>query len=102
MKERITKEEVEHVLNLAKLEFDEEGIKKMQKELECFLYFLDSLKKVNTDDVVINEIISSNKNRFRKDEIKEFPNVSKILENRKDNLVANMIQIPEVIKGVEE
>lgn len=47
----ITKEEVQHIAKLARLNMDEEEKEKFTKELSSILNYVEKLKKVNVDKI---------------------------------------------------
>lgn len=91
---KIDKEEVKHIANLAKLEFTESELDLMQENLSNILTYMEVLENVDTKNVEINEIISTNLNISRKDEPVKFENVDKIIENAE--VVDGMIVVPDL------
>jgi aspartyl/glutamyl-tRNA(Asn/Gln) amidotransferase C subunit len=64
----ISKEEVEHIAKLARLELTEKEVKKMQKDLSAILDYFNLLK--NVPDVKMGKSIAAGTMSLRKDEIK--------------------------------
>jgi aspartyl/glutamyl-tRNA(Asn/Gln) amidotransferase C subunit len=64
----ISKEEVEHIAKLARLELTEKEIKKMQKDLSAILDYFNLLK--NVPEIKIGKSVSTENMPFRKDEVK--------------------------------
>lgn len=62
----ISKEEVEHIAKLARLELTEKEVKKMQKDLTEILGYFDLLK--NVPEVKSGEVTSGKSAALRKDE----------------------------------
>ena len=90
----ISIEETKKVAQLAKLEFDEKGLEKMSKELSNILGYMEILNDIDTENIVANEIMSSNINCIREDKIEKFENTKGILENAKT--IGNMINVPSI------
>lgn len=96
----ISIEETKKVAQLAKLEFDEKGLEKMSKELSNILGYMEILNDIDTENIVANEIMSSNINCIREDKIEKFENTKGILENAKT--IGNMINVPSINNNEEE
>ena len=96
----ISIEETKKVAELAKLEFDEKGLEKMSKELSNILGYMEILNDIDTENVIANEIMSSNITVIRKDRVEKFENTKGILENAKT--IGNMINVPSINNNEEE
>ena len=96
----ISIEETKKVAQLAKLEFDEKGLEKMSKELSNILGYMEILNDIDTEDIVANEIMSSNINCIREDKVEKFENTKGILENAKT--IGDMINVPSINNNEEE
>ena len=96
----ISIEETKKVAQLAKLEFDEKGLEKMSKELSNILGYMEILNDIDTENIVANEIMSSNINCIREDKVEKFENTKGILENAKT--IGNMINVPSINNNEEE
>ena len=96
----ISIEETKKVAQLAKLEFDEKGLEKMSKELSNILGYMEILNDIDTDNVIANEIMSSNINCIREDKVEKFENTKGILENAKT--IGDMINVPSINNNEEE
>lgn len=90
---KIELSEVRHIANLAKLKFNEDEELKMQEDLSNILSYMEVLENIDTSNVEINEILSTNMNVMRGDKEIKFENVDKILEN--SNKIDRFIVIPE-------
>lgn len=90
---KIELSEVRHIANLAKLKFNEDEELKMQEDLSNILGYMEVLENIDTSNVEINEILSTNMNVMREDKEVKFENVDKILEN--SNKIDRFIVIPE-------
>ena len=96
----ISIEETKKVAELAKLEFDEKGLEKMSKELSNILGYMEILNDIDTENIVANEIMSSNINCIREDKVEKFKNTKGILENAKT--IGDMINVPSINNNEEE
>ena len=96
----ISVEETKKVAELAKLEFDEKGLEKMSKELSNILGYMEILNDIDTENIIANEIMSSNINCIREDKVEKFENTKGILENAKT--IGNMINVPSINNNEEE
>jgi aspartyl/glutamyl-tRNA(Asn/Gln) amidotransferase C subunit len=65
----ISKEEVEHIAKLARLELTEAEVKKMQKDLSAILDYFNLLKNVPEMKIAGNKL-DKNSEWMRKDEVK--------------------------------
>ena len=96
----ISIEETKKVAELAKLEFDEKGLEKMSKELSNILGYMEILNDIDTENVIANEIMSSNITAIREDKVEKFENTKGILENAKT--IGDMINVPSINNNEEE
>ena len=100
MKDKLTKEEVLHVADLARISLTEEEIKKYQVQLK---QILDDVEKINDvkgydDDILIG--CWEENTTLRKDEVGEMLNPKEVLENAPHHS-GNYIAVPIVISGGE-
>ena len=96
----ISIEETKKVAELAKLEFDEKGLEKMSKELSNILGYMEILNDIDTENIIANEIMSSNINCIREDKIEKFENTKGLLENAKT--IGDMINVTSINNNEEE
>ena len=96
----ISIEETKKVAELEKLEFDEKGLEKMSKELSNILGYMEILNDIDTENVIANEIMSSNITVIREDRVEKFENTKGILENAKT--IGDMINVPSINNNEEE
>ncbi|BBO76248.1 aspartyl/glutamyl-tRNA(Asn/Gln) amidotransferase subunit C [Desulfosarcina widdelii] len=68
---KITKEEVLHVAQLARLDVDEADIERFAGQIGTILEYVDTLKKVDTGGVTGTSHAITLTNAFREDEEKE-------------------------------
>jgi aspartyl-tRNA(Asn)/glutamyl-tRNA(Gln) amidotransferase subunit C len=94
----ISKEDVEHVALLSRLRLEEEEVSRFQRQLSSILDYVAQLDEVDTKDIMpTSHVISSVKNVFRKDELRESLSPEEALGNapaRRDDL----FEVPKIIK----
>ena len=81
MEERLTKEEVLHVAELARIDVTEEEIERYQVELKKLLNDVEKINEVKGYDEEILIAPWSNNTTLRKDEEKEMLTPKEVLEN---------------------
>ncbi len=93
---KVSKEEIKHIANLARLELNENEIDKYIENLQDILNFAEVVNNAPVQDLDITIGTNEAKNVFRKDEIKVFEDNEALLANatEKDR---NMFKIPKVI-----
>lgn len=93
---KVSKEEIKHIANLARLELNENEIDKYIENLQDILNFAEVVNNAPVQDLDITIGTNKAKNVFRKDEIKVFEDNEALLANatEKDR---NMFKIPKVI-----
>mmetsp|Transcript_8512 Transcript_8512/g.4647 ORF Transcript_8512/g.4647 Transcript_8512/m.4647 type:complete len:95 (+) Transcript_8512:2747-3031(+) len=93
---KITKDEILHVANLARLELDDESIEKLAMQIGEVLQYVDMLNTVNTDEVESTYHAMSQANVFREDEYKSHLEKEDVLANapKKDD---KSFLVPKVI-----
>ena len=64
----ITKKEVQHIAELARLGTNDKEIEKTQKELSSILDYMDKLTKADDEGVEIFGKASSPENKYREDD----------------------------------
>lgn len=83
---KITRDEVEHVANLAKLNMSEEELAKMTGQLDTILSYVAKLDELDTEGVVATTHAFSINNAFREDEIQEsLPREEALANGPKEN-----------------
>ena len=100
MEDKLTKEEVLHVAELAKISLTDKEVEKYQVELKKLL---DDVEKINEvegydDDILIAPW--SENTKLRKDEQQDMLNPKEVLENAPRHS-GNYISVPVVISGGE-
>lgn len=78
---KVTKETIEHVANLARLNLSEEEKERLTVEMENIISYVDKLNELDTAGIEPTQHVLSIKNVFRKDEKGASFNRDKILSN---------------------
>lgn len=96
MEDKLTREEVLHVAELAKIKVTEEEIAKFQVELKKILNEVEKINDVeNYDDEILIAPWHSN-TTLREDEVGEMINPKEVIENAPRHS-GNYIEVPVVI-----
>ena len=95
----ISKEEIKHVADLAKLEVSNQEINKYSKELSAVVDYIDQLQEVDTDEIEPTAQITGLTNRTRIDKVKNWnkTEVKQILQQAKSKPGEEIIT-PRVLK----
>lgn len=93
---KISKEELLHIAKLSDLEIKENEIDEYLKNLEDILNYTETIDKIDVSK--LDETIGATEdyNVFRKDEVKQFENIDKMMENGPE-VDRNMFKIPKVL-----
>ncbi|MBU5213855.1 Asp-tRNA(Asn)/Glu-tRNA(Gln) amidotransferase subunit GatC [Heyndrickxia oleronia] len=94
---RITKEQVNHVANLARLEFDEEQIEKFTKQLDDIISLAESLNEVDTTNVEPTSHVLDIRNVLREDKAKAGLPREEVLKNAPDQK-DGQFRVPSIIE----
>lgn len=78
---KVTKETIEHVANLARLELTEQEKERFTSEMENIISYVDKLNELDTSDVKPMEHVIPIKNVFRDDKADKSYDREKILAN---------------------
>ncbi|MDA8229087.1 MAG: Asp-tRNA(Asn)/Glu-tRNA(Gln) amidotransferase subunit GatC [Desulfitobacterium hafniense] len=81
---RISKEQVEHVALLSRLELNEKEIETFTEQLNSILEYAEMLQKLDTDDINPTSHAVPISNVLREDEVHESLNRDKVLQNAPD------------------
>ena len=93
---QVSREELLHIANLARLTIDENEVDNYLKNLEDILNFANIVNEANVEGLDITIGANEAKNIFRKDEVKMFEDNEALLQNA-INPEQNMFKIPKVI-----
>ena len=94
---KITKDQVEYVANLAKLDISEEEKEIFTKQLDSILSYMDKLNQLDTRDIDPTSHVLPIKNIFRKDEVKPSLPLEEALANAPDRK-NGFFRVPRVIE----
>jgi aspartyl-tRNA(Asn)/glutamyl-tRNA(Gln) amidotransferase subunit C len=92
----VSKKELLHIANLASLELKEDEIQDYLENFQEIIDFSNVINNAPVDDLDITIAAHESKNRFRKDEVKEFEDTKALLETA-PALEDNMYKIPKVL-----
>ena len=92
----ISRNEIMHIANLARLNLNEEEIDRYTKDMEEIIEFANIINSIDTEN--IDEAISASDqvNVFRKDEVKEFEDKEALIKNA-PSMDGGMFHLPSVI-----
>ena len=93
---QVSKEEILHIANLARLDLNENEVDKYIENLQDILNFANIVKNAPVEGLDITIGANEAKNIFRKDEIKRFEDTESLLQNA-ETKEQNMFKIPKVI-----
>jgi len=94
---KITIQEVEHVANLARLQFDEEEKEKLAEQLEKILDYIDQLNELDTANIPPTSHVIPMKNVVRPDVVKPSLTQDEALANAPSN-VDNLFEVPKIVE----
>ncbi|MGH8015202.1 MAG: Asp-tRNA(Asn)/Glu-tRNA(Gln) amidotransferase subunit GatC [Candidatus Zixiibacteriota bacterium] len=92
----LTKEQVEHIAVLARLNLSPKEIEKFTQELAVILEYVDQLKSVNTDGVEPQDQFITAENVFRSDKVRPSLSREEALANAPDK-DDEFFRVPKVI-----
>lgn len=93
---QVSKEEILHIANLARLDLNENEVDKYIENLQDILSFANIVNNAPVEGLDITIGANEAKNIFRKDEIKRFEDTESLLQNA-ETKEQNMFKIPKVI-----
>ena len=95
----ISKEEIKHVADLAKLEINNQEISQYSKELSAVVDYIGQLKEVDTQATPITAQVTGLTNKTREDKVKNWQKgeVKQILKQAKSK-PGQEITMPRVLK----
>jgi aspartyl-tRNA(Asn)/glutamyl-tRNA(Gln) amidotransferase subunit C len=94
---RITREEVEHVARLARLEITEAEKDAFSRQLSGILDYMEQLKSVDTGEVEPTATVVGQTNVFREDEVRPSLSVEKALANAPETEEGHFV-VPRIIE----
>ena len=93
---QVSKEEILHIANLARLDLNENEVDKYIENLQDILNFANIVNNAPVEGLDITIGANEAKNIFRKEEIKRFEDTESLLQNA-ETKEQNMFKIPKVI-----
>lgn len=93
---KVSKEEIKHIADLARLEIDESEIDNYILDLQDILNFANIVNNAPVENLDVTIGANEAKNVFRKDEVEVFEDNEALLANAKEK-ERNMFKIPKVI-----
>lgn len=94
---KITKEQVEHVANLARLNLTDEEKEQMTKDMEAIIAFADQINGLDIADVEPTAHVIPINNVFRDDEVK--PSMERdILLSNAPNQKNGCFNVPKIVE----
>ncbi len=94
---KITRENIEHVARLARLELTGEEKEMFTGQMDAILAYVDKLNELNTDGIVPTSHAVPMENAFREDAVSESFGSDKALLNAPDRS-DNFFRVPKVIE----
>ena len=76
----ISKKEVKHIADLARVGVNEEEIEKFSKDLSSILDWMEQLKEVEVKNIEPTAHITGLENRDREDKVKDFENREEVVK----------------------
>lgn len=92
----LTREAVERVAHLSRLEFTEEELTEQFAQLQSIIEMMDSLSEIDTEGVAPLNHVMDIENVFREDTVHESMGVEKVLANAPEEN-ENMFQVPKIV-----
>ena len=94
---RISKEEVKHVANLARLAISEEETEKLQKQLDSIITFAEQLNELDTENIEPTTHVLHMKNVLREDKASPGLPREEVLKNAPDHQ-DGQIRVPGIME----
>ena len=95
---RVTRDEVKHIANLARLQITEDETTEMQESLESILNFANQIDEANTEDVEPTYHVLDLQNVLREDKAQEGIPQELALKNAKET-EDGQFNVPSVMNG---
>ncbi|TYQ18372.1 UNVERIFIED_CONTAM: aspartyl/glutamyl-tRNA(Asn/Gln) amidotransferase subunit C [Acetivibrio alkalicellulosi] len=94
---KVTKETIEHVANLARLNLSEKEKERLTTDMENIISYVDKLNQLDTKGVKSTEHVIPIKNVFREDEVKPSFSRDKILSNAPE-VEDGCFKVPKIVE----
>ena len=95
--QEVSKEEILHIANLARLNLEEDEIEKYRENLQDIFNFANVVNNAPVEGLDVTIGANEEKNVFRKDEINVFEDTESLLQNAPSQ-EQNMFKLPKVIQ----
>lgn len=95
---KITKQDVEHVANLARLSISEEDQEKLTNQLDSILSFAEKLNQLDTDNVEPTSHVLPITNVTRVDRVRPSVSVDDALKNTAEH-AQDQFKVPSIIES---
>lgn len=92
----LTREAVERVAHLSRLEFTEEELTEQFAQLQSIIEMMDSLSEIDTEGVAPLNHVMDIENVFCEDTVHESMGAEKVLANAPEEN-ENMFQVPKIV-----
>jgi aspartyl-tRNA(Asn)/glutamyl-tRNA(Gln) amidotransferase subunit C len=93
----VSREVVEHVANLAKLDLSDEEIDRLQNEMGRILEHADKLQEVDTDDIQGTSHVIPMTNVYREDEVGQSLTPEEVVGNAPDS-AEEFFKVPRIVE----
>lgn len=94
---KITKEQVEHVAHLARLNLTDEEKEQMTKDMEAIIEFADQINALDISDVDPTAHVIPINNVFREDEVRPSMDRDELLKNA-PNQDSGCFSVPKIVE----
>ncbi len=94
---RITKDEVKHVANLARLSVTEEEAEMFTQQLDAIITFAEQLNELDTDGIEATTHVLDVRNVLREDEVKQSLPREEVLKNAPDEQ-DGQVKVPSILE----
>jgi len=101
MANRINREQVQHVAELAKLEFTDDQLDALTPQLDDIIGLFESLSEVDTDGVEVTSSVTDQINVMREDVADNWGQSQALLKNAPD-AARGYIKVPTIIDESED
>ena len=92
----LTREEVEHIAHLARLQLSEEEKERYRQQLSSILEHVAKLQALNTEDIQPMSSVVAERSRLREDEAGVCLTTEELLRNAPD-VQSNQFRVPPVL-----
>jgi aspartyl-tRNA(Asn)/glutamyl-tRNA(Gln) amidotransferase subunit C len=93
----VSREVVEHVANLARLDLSDEEIDRLKNEMGRILEHADKLQEVDTDDIEGTSHVIPMTNVYREDEVGESLTPEDVVANAPDS-AEEFFKVPRIVE----